>query len=144
MDIINCCKTALIHSTGNILVLFLNKYKQSLIGKPIITYYAQRIEFLQTVYSVKVMDKILILLLTDKLPNKLSIAWNNLLVTVYCIAKPSTTVCHDSMQTDLITKVYFNEHLTHSCVGMPQCLQALSSSLLQHGCYFTFYLSLPM
>ena len=23
------------------------------------------------------------------------------------------------MQTDLITKVYFNEHLTHSCVGMP-------------------------
>ena len=33
------------------------------------------------------------------------------------------------MQTDLITKVYFNEHLTHSCVGMPQCLQALSSSL---------------
>ena len=34
------------------------------------------------------------------------------------------------MQTDLITKVYFNEHLTHSCVGMPQGLQALSSSLL--------------
>ena len=33
------------------------------------------------------------------------------------------------MQTDLITKVYFNEHLTHSCVGMPQGLQALSSSL---------------
>ena len=32
------------------------------------------------------------------------------------------------MQTDLITKVYFNEHLTHSCVGMPQGLQALSSS----------------
>ena len=29
------------------------------------------------------------------------------------------------MQTDLITKVYFNEHLTHSCVGMPQGLQAL-------------------
>ena len=28
------------------------------------------------------------------------------------------------MQTDLITKVYFNEHLTHSCVGMPQGLQA--------------------
>ena len=37
------------------------------------------------------------------------------------------------MQTDLITKVYFNEHLTHSCVGMPQGLQALSSSLLQFG-----------
>ena len=34
------------------------------------------------------------------------------------------------MHTDLITKVYFNEHLTHSCVGMPQGLQALSSSLL--------------
>ena len=34
------------------------------------------------------------------------------------------------MQTDLITKVYFNEHLTHSCVGMPQGLQALSSSLI--------------
>ena len=34
------------------------------------------------------------------------------------------------MQTDLITKVYFNEHLTHSCVGMPQGLQALLSSLL--------------
>ena len=33
------------------------------------------------------------------------------------------------MQTDLITKVYFNEHLTHSCVGMPQGLQALLSSL---------------
>ena len=32
------------------------------------------------------------------------------------------------MQTDLITKVYFNEHLTHSGVGMPQGLQALSSS----------------
>ena len=32
------------------------------------------------------------------------------------------------MQTDLITKVYFNEHLTHSCVGMPQGLQALLSS----------------
>ena len=32
------------------------------------------------------------------------------------------------MQTDLITKVYFNEHLTHSCVGIPQGLQALSSS----------------
>ena len=28
------------------------------------------------------------------------------------------------MQTDLITKVYFNEHLTQSCVGMPQGLQA--------------------
>ena len=36
------------------------------------------------------------------------------------------------MQTDLITKVYFNEHLTHSCVGMPQGLQALSSSLNQY------------
>ena len=35
------------------------------------------------------------------------------------------------MQTDLITKVYFNEHLTHSCVGMPQGLQALLSSLQQ-------------
>ena len=34
------------------------------------------------------------------------------------------------MQTDLITKVYFNEHLTHSCVGMPQGLQALLSSLV--------------
>ena len=34
------------------------------------------------------------------------------------------------MQTDLITKVYFNEHLTHSCVGMPQGLQALLSSLI--------------
>ena len=34
------------------------------------------------------------------------------------------------MQTDLITKVYFNEHLTHSCVGMPQGLQALLSSFL--------------
>ena len=33
------------------------------------------------------------------------------------------------MQTDLITKVYFNEHLTHSCVGMPQGLQALLSSI---------------
>ena len=33
------------------------------------------------------------------------------------------------MQTDLITKVYFNEHLTHSCVGLPQGLQALLSSL---------------
>ena len=32
------------------------------------------------------------------------------------------------MQTDLITNVYFNEHLTHSGVGMPQGLQALSSS----------------
>ena len=37
------------------------------------------------------------------------------------------------MQTDLITKVYFNEHLTHSCVGMPQGLQALLSSLLYDG-----------
>ena len=36
------------------------------------------------------------------------------------------------MQTDLITKVYFNEHLTHSCVGMPQGFQALLSS------YFTY------
>ena len=35
------------------------------------------------------------------------------------------------MQTDLITKVYFNEHLTHSCVGMPQGLQALLSSLIR-------------
>ena len=34
------------------------------------------------------------------------------------------------MQTDLITKVYFNEHLTHSFVGMPQGLQALSSSYI--------------
>ena len=34
------------------------------------------------------------------------------------------------MQTDLITKVYFNEHLTHSCVGMPQGLQALLSSCI--------------
>ena len=32
--------------------------------------------------------------------------------------------------TDLITKVYFNEHLTHSCVGMPQGLQALLSSFI--------------
>ena len=31
---------------------------------------------------------------------------------------------------DLITKVYFNEHLTHSCVGMPQGLQALLSSFI--------------
>ena len=38
------------------------------------------------------------------------------------------------MQTDLITKVYFNEHLTHSCVGMPQGLQALLFSL--YTCYF--------
>ena len=37
------------------------------------------------------------------------------------------------MQTDLITKVNFNEHLTHSCVGMPQGLQALSSSYSQFG-----------
>ena len=36
------------------------------------------------------------------------------------------------MQTDLITKVYFNEHLTHSCVGIPQGLQALLSSLNQY------------
>ena len=41
------------------------------------------------------------------------------------------------MQTDLITKVYFNEHLTHSCVGMPQGLQALSSS------FFYFGMNLP-
>ena len=34
------------------------------------------------------------------------------------------------MQTDLITKVYFNEHLTHSCVGIPQGLQALLSSYI--------------
>ena len=32
------------------------------------------------------------------------------------------------MRTDLITKVYFKEHLTHSCVGIPQGLQALLSS----------------
>ena len=37
------------------------------------------------------------------------------------------------MQTDLITKVYFNEHLTHSCVGMPQGLQALSFSYTWNG-----------
>ena len=37
------------------------------------------------------------------------------------------------MQTDLITKVYFNEHLTHSCVGMPQGLQALLSSFCPYG-----------
>ena len=37
------------------------------------------------------------------------------------------------MQTDLITKVYFNEHLTHSCVGMPQGLQALLSSYITIG-----------
>ena len=37
------------------------------------------------------------------------------------------------MQTDLITKVYFNEHLTHSCVGIPQGLQALLSSLVYFG-----------
>ena len=40
------------------------------------------------------------------------------------------------MQTDLITKVYFNEHLTHSCVGMPQGLQALLSS---YCCFYLFY-----
>ena len=39
------------------------------------------------------------------------------------------------MQTDLITKVYFNEHLTHSCVGMPQGLQALSSSCIPYPSY---------
>ena len=41
------------------------------------------------------------------------------------------------MQTDLITKVYFNEHLTHSCVGMPQGLQALSSSLFPNHKVFS-------
>ena len=41
------------------------------------------------------------------------------------------------MQTDLITKVYFNEHLTHSCVGMPQGLQALLSSLFIYFEYGT-------
>ena len=44
------------------------------------------------------------------------------------------------MQTDLITKVYFNEHLTHSCVGMPQSLQALSSSLHMHWPRFSLKL----
>ena len=39
------------------------------------------------------------------------------------------------MQTDLITKVYFNEHLTHSCVGMPQGLQALLSSLITESLF---------
>ena len=29
-----------------------------------------------------------------------------------------------------LQKFYFNEHLTHSCVEMPQGLQALSSSLI--------------
>ena len=42
------------------------------------------------------------------------------------------------MQTDLITKVYFNEHLTHSCVGMPQGLQALLSSYY-HLCVCVCY-----
>ena len=28
---------------------------------------------------------------------------------------------------------YLNEHLTHSCVGMPQCLHALSSSLFYYA-----------
>ena len=51
------------------------------------------------------------------------------------------------MQTDLITKVYFNEHLTHSCVGMPQGLQALLSSLswfafILHG-FTGIYKDLP-
>ena len=54
------------------------------------------------------------------------------------------------MQTDLITKVYFNEHLTHSCVGMPQGLQALSSSFSCYNdkvfngskCYFSAIVSL--
>ena len=53
------------------------------------------------------------------------------------------------MQTDLITKVYFNEHLTHSCVGMPQGLQALlssfyleeSSNKLQYNEYFVSKIS---
>ena len=43
------------------------------------------------------------------------------------------------MQTDLITKVYFNEHLTHSCVGMPQGLQALSSSFISLCYHFNYY-----
>ena len=43
------------------------------------------------------------------------------------------------MQTDLITKVYFNEHLTHSCVGMPQGLQALLSSLLLVVWFFNIF-----
>ena len=42
------------------------------------------------------------------------------------------------MQTDLITKVYFNEHLTHSCVGMPQGLQALLSSYYCHSEIFSY------
>ena len=46
------------------------------------------------------------------------------------------------MQTDLITKVYFNEHLTHSCVGMPQGPQALLSSLsLYFALFFLFWIS---
>ena len=27
-----------------------------------------------------------------------------------------------------LNNVYYNEHLTHSCLGMPQGIQALSSS----------------
>ena len=51
------------------------------------------------------------------------------------------------MQTDLITKVYFNEHLTHSCVGMPQGLQALLSSyyislLINMHSIYNYYISL--
>ena len=41
-------------------------------------------------------------------------------------------VCHDNIVSVMIAckqielqKFYFNEHLTHSCVGMPQGLQAL-------------------
>ena len=45
------------------------------------------------------------------------------------------------MQTDLITKVYFNEHLTHSCVGMPQGLQALLSSLSLFKPWLKFHLT---
>ena len=46
------------------------------------------------------------------------------------------------MQTDLITKVYFNEHLTHSCVGMPQGLQALLSSFFYiDGMLFEFLMN---
>ena len=45
---------------------------------------------------------------------------------------PSTLSVKSLLVVDLITKVYFNEHLTHSCVGMPQGLQALLSSLLLH------------
>ena len=48
------------------------------------------------------------------------------------------------MQTDLITKVYFNEHLTHSCVGMPQGLQALSSSFNLLCRAMQFYLDITL